>query len=124
MKSFLMPIVFSILMLPGLGRGVEGGHAATIQGYVIDSACTFVKDLKNPVSPECARACAKAGSPLVILTNDGTIYWPISAQVPAQGQNARLMPFAGRRATVTGTVYRKGGSCAIVISKIHKADRQ
>ena len=38
--------------------------AATVKGYVIDSACTFTKNLKKPISPECAQACAKAGSPL------------------------------------------------------------
>ncbi len=39
----------------------------TVKGYVIDSACTFTKNLKKPISPDCAKACAKAGSPLVIL---------------------------------------------------------
>ena len=95
--------------------------SATVQGYVIDSACTFVKNLKKPISSECALACAKAGSPLVILGDDGVIYWPISAEMPAAGQNERLIPFAGQRVRVSGRVYQKGGSRAIVIEKIEKA---
>ena len=50
----------------------------TVNGYVLDSACAFTKGLKKPISAECATACAKAGSPLVILTDSGTIYWPIA----------------------------------------------
>ena len=42
----------------------------TINGYVLDSACAFTKGLKKPISAECAIACAKAGSPLVILTTE------------------------------------------------------
>jgi hypothetical protein len=89
-----------------------------IKGYVLDSACAFTKNLKKPISRACAVACAKAGSPLVILTDAGVIYWPISTTTPAKGQNARLMRFAGKRVTVSGTVYEKGGSRAIVIQRI------
>jgi len=96
----------------------------TIKGYVIDSACTFTKQLKKPISPECAIACAKAGSPLVIQTTDGTIYWPISGDVPASGQNDKLMPYAGKMVLVTGKIYKRGGSRAIVIESIKTAGSQ
>src|SRR5438094_10309364 len=92
--------------------------SATVTGYVLDSACAFIKNLKKPVSRDCALACAKAGSPLVILADDGTIYWPISDTTPATGQNERLLKFAGRRATVSGKAFERGGSRALVIEKI------
>jgi len=94
---------------------------STIRGYVLDSACAFVKNLKKPISKECAVACAKAGSPLVILTDDGRIYWPISEAPPATGQNDRLIGYAGKKVTVSGKVYEKGGSYAVVIEKIEAA---
>ena len=90
----------------------------TVKGYVLDSACAFTKDLKKPVSSQCAIACAKAGSPLVILAEDGTIYWPIGDTTPASGQNAKLLSFAGEKVTASGKVYERGGSKAIVIEKI------
>jgi hypothetical protein len=90
----------------------------TIRGYVLDSACAFTKNLQKPISAECAVACAKAGSPLVILTANGTIYWPISDATPAQGQNERLLGFAGQRIVVTGKVYQRAGSRAVVIATI------
>src|SRR3954453_18444107 len=92
-----------------------------VKGYVLDSACAFTKGLKKPISGECATACAKAGSPLVILAPSGAIYWPIAATTPSSGQNDKLLPFAGQNVTVSGKVYQRGGSMAIVISKIEAA---
>jgi hypothetical protein len=90
----------------------------TLKGYVLDSACAFTKDLAKPVSKQCAIACANAGSQLVILAEDGTIYWPIAATTPSSGQNPKLLPFAAEKVVVTGKVYQRGGSKAIVIDKI------
>ncbi len=93
-------------------------QSATIHGYVLDSACAFTKGLKKPISEECAVSCAKAGSPLVILSDTGTIYWPISDTMPAEGQNGKLMEFAGKKVSVTGKVFTRGGSRAVVIQDI------
>ena len=121
MKKLEIGILLLMAMIMAAGTARAEGKPATVNGYVIDSACAFVKDLKKPISSECAVACAKAGSPLVILGDDGEIYWPISGEMPAAGQNERLIPLAGQRVTVTGTVYQKGGSRAIVINKVEKA---
>jgi len=91
---------------------------ATVKGWVLDSACAFTKNLKKPISSECAVSCARAGSPLVILTDSGTIYWPISSLMPAKGQNERLMEFAGKRVLATGKTFVRGGSHALVIENI------
>jgi hypothetical protein len=96
----------------------DTGKPVTINGYVLDSACAFTKGLKRPISAQCAQACAKAGSPLVILSDNGTIYWPIADTTPSSGQNERLLPFSGRRVTARGKTYERGGSRAIVIEKV------
>ncbi len=106
------------LMLIALFAIGEAGQSMTIRGYVLDSACAFTKDLKKPISTECATACAKAGSPLVILTTNGTIYWPIADTTPSSGQNDKLLEYAGKPVTVSGKVFQRGGSTAIVISKV------
>jgi len=41
-----------------------------------------------------------------------------SESMPAEGQNDRLLPYAGKRVTVTGKVYAKGRSQALVIATI------
>ena len=101
--------------------GAAAGTQTSVKGYVIDSACTFKNHLKKPVSADCAEKCARAGSPLVIQAEDGTIYLPISGEMPAAGQNDKLMKYAGQLVTVRGTTYARGGSRAIVIEKIEPA---
>lgn len=96
----------------------QTAKTTTVKGYVLDSACAFTKGLKKPISSECAVACAKAGSPLVILAPSGTIYWPIADTTPSSGQNDKLLPYAGKQVTVSGKVFQRGGSNAIVISKV------
>jgi len=98
--------------------GAAGTSTVTVKGYVLDSACAFTKGLSKPISKQCATSCANAGSQLVILTDDGTIYWPIDDTTPSSGQNPKLLPFAGDKVIVRGKVYQRGGSTAIVIEKI------
>jgi len=101
--------------------GAEKGKPVTVKGYVLDSACAFTKNLSKPLSPDCARACAKAGSPLVILAEDGTIYWPIADTTPSAGQNEKLLPLAGEKVTASGRMFQRGGSSALVIDTITSA---
>src|SRR5437762_13032159 len=87
----------------------ESAKTTTVKGYVLDSACAFTKGLDKPISRECATACAKAGSPLVILSDSGTIYWPIGETTPSNGQNEKLLPFAGQK--VRSEERRVGKEC-------------
>jgi hypothetical protein len=111
---FALPLLFVAAMF----AAEESAKTTIVKGYVLDSACAFTKSLKKPVSSECAIACAKNGSPLVIMAPSGTIYWPIADTTPSSSQNDKLLPFAGQKVTVTGKVFMRGGSSAIVISKI------
>ncbi|HET6176230.1 MAG TPA: hypothetical protein VFE61_04800, partial [Candidatus Sulfotelmatobacter sp.] len=89
-------VVFTICVFASLlAVGSDAGKSVTVSGYVLDSACAFTKGLQKPISAQCAQACAKAGSPLVILSDNGTIYWPIADTTPSSSQNDKLMPFAG-----------------------------
>jgi hypothetical protein len=107
-----------------LALGSDAGKSITVKGYVLDSACAFTKGLDKPISKECAIACAKAGSPLVILTDNGTIYWPIANTTPSSGQNEKLLPFAGQKVTASGKVFQRGGSSALVIDTIEALSDQ
>jgi len=118
MKLRMRKLAVPALVLMAILATGEIGRSMTLRGYVLDSACAFTKSLKKPISAECAIACAKAGSPLVILTTSATIYWPIADTTPSSGQNDRLLEYAGKQVTVTGKVFQRGGSTAIVISKV------
>ncbi len=111
-------LLMFVIAAAALAADNDAGKPITVKGYVLDSACAFTKGLKKPISGQCATACAKAGSPLVILTDNGTIYWPIADTTPSSGQNEKLLPFAGQKITASGKAFQRGGSSALVIEKI------
>src|SRR6266446_4271678 len=111
-------LLATVFVVAALAAGSDAGKPITVKGYVLDSACAFTKGLEKPISKECATACAKAGSPLVILTDDDTIYWPIADTTPSSGQNEKLLLFAGQKVAASGKVFQRGGSSALVIEKI------
>jgi hypothetical protein len=97
-------------------------HASkiTIEGLVRDIACPIqnLEATATHLSMKCLLACARNGSPLVILTKSGDLYLPISDKMPDTDQHQRLMPFLGKYVQASGTVYQRNGTRAIVISEI------
>ena len=118
LRSVSKILLVVVIVAAALAAENDAGKPITVKGFVLDSACAFTKGLKKPISAQCAVACAKAGSPLVILADNGTIYWPIADTTPSSGQNGKLLPFAGQKVSASGKVFQRGGSSALVIEKI------
>jgi len=114
-------ILVILLCVAAVAPGASGGKSVKLTGYVLDSACAFTKGLDKPISADCARTCAKAGSPLVILSKDGMIYWPIADTTPSSGQNEKLLPFAGQKVNASGKLFQRGGSSALLIDTLELA---
>jgi len=114
----LTATLFVTLVFTLMTAAASKENTVTVKGYVLDSACAFTKNLDKPISRQCAETCARAGSPLVILSDDGTIYWPIAGTTPSAGQNKKLMPFAGQKVVASGRSFERGGSKALVSEKI------
>ncbi len=93
---------------------------ATIEGLVRDVACPIQNLDGTPTnrSLKCVMECVKGGSPLVILTKDGLLYFPISDKMPDTDQRQKLMPFVGKYVRASGTVFERTGTHAIVITEI------
>ena len=98
----------------------ENGRQGAIEGLVRDIACP----IQNPqatathLNVKCLLDCVRSGSPLVILTEDGDLYIPISNNMPDTDQRKELMPFVGKYVRATGTTFQRNGARAIVISEI------
>ncbi|HKF51341.1 MAG TPA: hypothetical protein VKB26_03440 [Candidatus Acidoferrales bacterium] len=113
-----------LLVCPALARqGTKMDPKAktmTIEGAVRDLACP----VQNPAgtatsfSRKCTLDCVKHGSPIIILTKDGLIYFPISADMPDSGQRDKMMPFVGKYVQATGAVFERKGTRAIAITQI------
>ncbi|MGC1670872.1 MAG: hypothetical protein WA739_01335 [Candidatus Acidiferrales bacterium] len=97
-------------------------YKTTIEGLVRDIACPIQnhKASATEFNLECAKECAKGGSPLIILTRSGDIYTPMSTAMPDTSQNEKLMPFLGKFVRVSGTVYTRNGTRAITIENIEE----
>ena len=130
MKTFL---VFGLLACDGMTatlalpkpqantpKKAEAASQATIEGLVRDIACPIqnLEATATHLSMKCLVACAKNGSPLVILTKDGDLYLPISNKMPDINQRQKLMPFLGKYVRASGTVYERKGTHAIMIDEI------
>ena len=95
-------------------------ESTTIEGLVRDIACPIqnAEAAATKFNLDCALECARHGSPLIIQTADGTLYVPISDAMPDTDQRQKLMPFVGKYVRVTGSVFQRTGTRAIVIREI------
>jgi len=92
----------------------------TIEGAVRDLACP----VQNPAGTasnfdlKCTLDCVKHGSPIIILTKDGLLYFPISEDMPDSDQREKMMPYVGKYVQATGAVFERNGTRAIAITQI------
>jgi hypothetical protein len=103
------------------------GTPGVITGYVRDVAC-LVQNPKagaatTPVAKDCLKECVRGGSPLVILSEDGFLYVPISSETPDKSVHSQLLPYAGKYVKVSGKLYERGGLHSISIEKIEPITR-
>lgn len=97
------------------------GKDGSVTGYVRDVACPYrnrSKEAAKPPDDSCVKECVKAGAPLGIITEDGTIFNVISRTMPDTDERARLLPYVAKTVRATGRVFERNGSHAIAIDKI------
>jgi hypothetical protein len=125
-KRLMYSIVALIVLVAGIAYGQDKtppqGKPVQIRGLVRDIACPMQNKESTAAhfNKDCALACARAGSPLIILTNDGTMYMPITDTMPDVDQRSRLMPFVAKYVVATGTIYERNGVHAIALQSIQE----
>jgi hypothetical protein len=92
----------------------------TVKGQIVDVSCYTMdktnnkgKDHKMPKgdTADCAVACAKAGRPMALLTEDGKVY-TIAGGLAAD-KNAKIVPHVAHTVEITGNVEDKDGKMTI-----------
>lgn len=111
----LVILIFSISF--SLVLGDEKGTTITIIGEPIDPACYITMGSKGIDHKACAEVCNKAGQSLAILANDGSLFFAIEG-APGASPDSILLPFIGTKVKVTGKVFERGGSKAMVVEKV------
>jgi hypothetical protein len=104
------------------GADSSARHTTAIEGLVRDVACPLQNhdSTATDFDLECALACARSGSPLIILTKAGDIYFPITDKMPDLSQRQKLMPFVGKYVRASGQIFERNGTRAIAITEIHE----
>jgi hypothetical protein len=101
----------------------------TVKGRIVDQSC-YMKDMKNNAGTDhkmpadvagCAVACAKKGSPMALLTDDGKVY-TLSGGLAAD-MNAKLVPHVGHVVEVTGDVVTNAGKMTITAADLKMVSR-
>lgn len=88
----------------------------TITGELIDHAC-YTKDAKRVGDGhrDCAMTCAKKGSPVALLAEDGV--YMIAGDL-TKDNNAALVPHMSHTVEVTGEVTEKDGKKTITAASL------
>src|SRR5438552_3869584 len=120
LAAILTTAGLAVLLQPGRAQST-GGETVVVEGLVRDIACPLqnTKSTTTSYSKDCIIQCGKAGSPLGILTADGTTYLPVTTTMPDMGQD-QLKPFVGELVRAKGKVFERNGGHAIEIKEIHK----
>jgi len=104
-------------------KNSQDSDAVTVEGLVRDIACPIQnnKSTATEFSMDCVTKCAKAGSPLGILTKEGIILLSLTRSMPDTGQQ-QLLPFVGKYVQATGREFLRNGVHGIEIKEIHAID--
>jgi hypothetical protein len=108
--------VLAVSLLAG-GLLLAAGEKATLSGEVIDSACYIKSGAKGVDHAKCAAGCAKAGIPLALLTDDGKVVW-LSSKEDMESPNEMLTPYAGRKVSLEGQWFERGGAKLFAVEKV------
>lgn len=105
---------------PEKAMAAPAGEAVELTATVVDLSCKIVNGAGGADHTMCAQVCADKGQPLGLLTSDGKFYVPVNAGMGADGENARLKPFAEQTVKVSGKLIKRAGVNAVVIEKVSK----
>ncbi len=113
-QTVLVLPLFVLVLGPLTARAQE---EATIQGEIVDLRCYMSRGRHGVAHKACAVTCAKNGSPIGVLTDEGALYLLLDDRGTSDSyQFARRL--AGERATVSGRTFNKQGVSSIVISSV------
>ncbi|GEM_PF-2372406 len=99
-------------------------QADTVSGWVVDANDWLDRGFLGVRHKAAAVASADLGEPLVILTDAGSIVYPVALSAPAgpMMDNVKLIPYAEQRIVVTGRFVQRGPERGIVINRITRAE--
>jgi hypothetical protein len=102
---------------PDTGTNLE---SSVITGTVVGSNCWLARGFVGSQYRDSALKCARNGTPLAILTDDGSLVLPIllNADGSARPDNGKVMPYAEQHVRIYGMTVRRGHERGIIVDSI------
>ena len=95
----------------------EGGEKVTVKGEVVDLACWVAHGAQGEEHAKCAKACAKGGQPIGLLTADGTVYLLYASHQDGSAFE-QTKELAGGNVEITGLKASKGGIQGLEVNAV------
>lgn len=105
-----------------LSLGAAAAPASTkMSGELVDLGCYLSHGGGGAKHEKCAKMCVqKGGAPLGLVTKDGLYLVVAGHDKESETAFAEAKTHAGENATLTGTVVKKDGLQALMVSKLEK----
>ncbi len=97
---------------------VAEGRDVSFTATVVDLSCNTVYGAAGPDHRMCSQVCFDQGIPLALLSDDGTLYLPVTMAMGQERGDQNLRGHAEHTVTVTGRVITRGGVNTILIESI------
>jgi hypothetical protein len=110
----LVPKPVSAQMMPTAAEG----RAVSFTATVVDMSCKSVYNLSGDDHRMCAQVCFDQGIPLALLSEDGTMYLPVTLVMGSERGDKDLRGHAEHTVQVTGKVIERAGLNTILIESI------
>ena len=116
---------------PGPGGGIAPEieavttESTVVTGTVVGTNCWLARGAEGAKYRDSAIACARNGTPLAILTDAGSLVYPITigSAGNAQPDMSTLMSYSEQRVNVTGKLIKRGKEHAIIIYNVTAAPK-
>ncbi|HSA59311.1 MAG TPA: hypothetical protein VLJ37_06460 [bacterium] len=115
MRKWIFP---TVLLLLALWSADVRSESATVTGEVLDTFCFAAMGAKGESHRPCGLECAKKGIPVGLLEEKTNQVYVL---LPAKDRGTlppELIDKMGRKATVTGKIYKNGGSQFLTVDSV------
>ncbi len=94
------------------------GKTISFTANVVDLSCKVVYNLSGDDHRMCAQVCFDLGVPLALMSEDGTLYLPVTMKMGMERGDKDLRGHAEHSVKITGKVIERGGMNTILIESI------
>ncbi len=120
-KLAMTTLALGILVLsaqPASAQQAAEGRSVSFTASVVDLSCNTVYGAAGAEHRMCSQMCFDQGIPLALLSEDGTLYLPVTMAMGTERGDKDLRGHAEHTVNVTGKVIERGGLNTILIESI------